>query len=240
METFALQDPDRDSTAAPAAGVCQVDTMTTTSPSGRSTPTLCGLEAGQHMYIDAGTGATDTSTVTFALNAAGTATSADRLWSIKVSQIPCDEGYEAPTGCLQYYTGLSGQVWSFNFLNSANPQYLVGTYDVCIRKEAGYCSVCWQESSSTNSFKTDTTAAIGTSTTANCDAAKARVFIFNSSVGGTGTPQDVYCGGALNPAMLCTSSSNKLTIDFVSPATGAAGSGDAQRGICLDYRQVPC
>ena len=71
----------------------QVDTFVVTTTTGRTEPTLCGSGAGQHMYIDAGAVSTDQVktinpvnirfchcivfqvTLTFSLNAGGTATS---------------------------------------------------------------------------------------------------------------------------------------------------------------------
>ena len=94
----------------PVSGTCEVDTFTVTTTTGRTVPTLCGqLAAGQHMFIDAGLTGTDQVTLSFALNVGGTAVAADRTWSIKVNQIPCNmRGQnQAPNGCLQYFTGNS-------------------------------------------------------------------------------------------------------------------------------------
>lgn len=61
--------------------------------------------------------------------------------------------YSAPSGCLQYYTGLSGIVTSFNYDESANPRFPdIGTrqmantkYGVCVRMAMGYCSIEWSQ-----------------------------------------------------------------------------------------------
>ena len=46
---------DRSSSTAPVAGTCATDTYTITTTQGRNNyPTLCGLQTGQHQYIDAG------------------------------------------------------------------------------------------------------------------------------------------------------------------------------------------
>ena len=54
--------------------------------------------------------------------------------------------------------------------------------------------------------------------------------------------KDLYCGGALNPAYICSITSNKLTLSFVSPPAPVAlgGTGDAMKGFKLLYRQMPC
>ena len=48
---------------------------------------------------------------------AGTTTGAalSRQWAIAVYQLPCDQTIAAPADCLQYYTGVTGTITSFNF-----------------------------------------------------------------------------------------------------------------------------
>ncbi len=72
------------------------------------------------------------------------------------------------------------------------------------------------------------------------------MFIFNSAASLTSmlanqapSSFDVYCGQALFDGLACTRTSNRLTVDFVAPAVGTTG-GDGMRGVCLDYRQLPC
>ena len=44
----------------------------------------------------------------------------------------------APEGCLQFFTGIGGQVTSFNFLDGVNPIMIRNLlYSVCIRAEKG-------------------------------------------------------------------------------------------------------
>ena len=53
----------------------------------------------------------------------------------------------APSDCVQYFTGTSGNVQSYNF---AGGQLLQSQdYTNCIRTEEGYCSIQWKESSTT-------------------------------------------------------------------------------------------
>ena len=84
-----------------------------------------------------GTLASDTSTVSFSFSGASTA----RMWEVKISQIPCGSNYgwvnlfktllfetknnffnnfiffDRPrNGCLQYHTGLTGRMTTFNFI----------------------------------------------------------------------------------------------------------------------------
>ena len=86
------------------------------------------------MYVDVGEGSsTDAS-----LEALLTGTTTSRTWKIKVkskivnkldnfstsfylqvAQILCDSIVKPPIGCMQYHTGLTGQVRSFNFQTSS-------------------------------------------------------------------------------------------------------------------------
>lgn len=69
----------------------------------------------------------------------------------------------APNGCLMYYTGVSGTVRSFNYGSTPNiataMSGLTGTrqianhnYGICIRMEAGYCSIRWSQTADPYSF----------------------------------------------------------------------------------------
>ena len=56
--------------------------------------------------------------------------------------------FRAPTDCVQYFTGISGSVKSYNY---AGAQLLAGQrYNNCIRTEKGYCAIQWKESSTTS------------------------------------------------------------------------------------------
>lgn len=85
----------------------------TTPATGDSAPALCGVNNGLHMYLDAGFGDTSDLGIKAAFSTA--ATGDGRRWKIKVSQIPCGATYAPPPNCLNYFTGLSGLVKSYNF-----------------------------------------------------------------------------------------------------------------------------
>ena len=158
--------------------------------------------------------------------------------------VPATPKHQAEEGCRQYITGITGTVHSFNWNNVDSPQLLAGSYTVCVRREAGYCKLCWQATQDTNSFQTDSTISAGSSGTSDCTTSIARVFIPDSNIGGDRSlaTKDVYCGGALNPSYLCSVTSNKLVVDFVSPPAPvpAGGTGDTMRGFRLMFRQIPC
>ena len=65
-------------------------------------------------------------------------------------QYECDSPNLAPEGCLQYFTGISGNVSTFNWKTTDNandasyPNQISGlNYNICLRRESGYCGVEW-------------------------------------------------------------------------------------------------
>ena len=56
-------------------------------------------------------------------------------------QIPCDTDYTPPDNCLQYFTGISGTIQSFNYNAAAGPHLADQDQRVCIRPERGYCTI---------------------------------------------------------------------------------------------------
>lgn len=252
FESLELSDPLRTSVAAgPGAGTCVVDTLTFTASSGDSFGPLCGTESGNsHIYIDIGNQPGDNVAIKFSVNAGTPVSTADRFWSLRVVQIPCGGGgaskQQAHWNCRQWLTGVAGALQSFNWEDSSSPQWIASSYTACVRREAGYCGLCWRaDTSQTNSFQTDSTIAAGGSGTTSCPATIARVFIPDSNAAGGDravATKDLYCGGALNPAFLCSATSNQVHVSLVSPPAPAAagGTGDAQRGFRLLWRQLPC
>lgn len=52
--------------------------------------------------------------------------------------------FRPPNGCLQYHIGLSGQITTFNY-NALNDNHLPNQrYNICIRRELGFCCVQYQ------------------------------------------------------------------------------------------------
>ena len=86
--------------------------------SGTSLPTLCGSLDAQHMiYTPFPNFPARLSVVTD--QRAGSSSSVT-AWRIRVDQFECDSPVLAPEGCLQYYTGIVGNVSSFNWKTTAN------------------------------------------------------------------------------------------------------------------------
>jgi len=132
-------------------GACTTDTVTVTSPSGVNPPVICGTVTGSHMYVE--TGRSDTAaTVAIAIGAAA----GSRMWKIKITLLECNNPSKARADCLQYYTGKSGRMFSFNkeegMIQNQN-------YRICIRQEKGHCSMQVSEtnpgSTSPDSFQLD-------------------------------------------------------------------------------------
>ena len=73
-------------------------------------PIICGRNTGHHMYIDAGSGNSPTS-ITFI-----TTGNFERAFKMKITQIECGAVNRGVEGCLQYHTGVSGTISSFNFI----------------------------------------------------------------------------------------------------------------------------
>merc|ERR1711951_27659 len=78
----------------------------------------------------------------------GGSTSSTLKWNILAQQIPCTATYRAPTDCLQWFTGSTGTVYSYNHQGG---QFLNGMdYTNCIRTEDGFCGIEWKENSATS------------------------------------------------------------------------------------------
>jgi len=122
------------------ASRCLTDTFSVTNPTGGTPSPICGINSGEHMYIDSSDACND---LAFQLGqtAFGTGVS-QRQWSIKVTQYACDYPNLAPDGCTQYFFGSSGQsVKTYNFDGG---QHLANQdQNICIRRERGNCRICW-------------------------------------------------------------------------------------------------
>ena len=122
-------------------GTCLNDNFVVAPAEGPSPPLICGENTGQHMYVSLVNGCATVSA--FISSQVFT-----RRLSIKTSQILC--GSEPPQGCLQWLTGVSGMLSSFN--NGGTNTHLTGQdYTSCVRREQGYCSICW--AADTGSFQ---------------------------------------------------------------------------------------
>ena len=110
------------------------------SSDGPAAPIICGTNTGYHMLLEA---RDDCNKLTFTWTTTGT-----RTWNIHVMQIACTAKWKPPEGCLQYFTGTTGTISSYNYLGGTHLANQL--YSNCIRAERGYCSISYTSTSDTN------------------------------------------------------------------------------------------
>ena len=131
-------------TDGPRVGDCGYDSLTVTNPGGAAPPVICGYNSGQHMFVPA---STTCNTINIDIDTGKTSTT--RSWQIKVTQYECGDMMAPDQDCLQYHTSSSGSIATFNWDTSSttvsSSQYHLSTqsYDICIRRARGFCSVCF-------------------------------------------------------------------------------------------------
>jgi len=223
----------------PVDGVCggdqdEITVGQTTTDIGNGHTNLCGTLTGQHIYVE-NDGANPAATLTIATSDTVLA----RTWKILVRTIECDSPAKAPGGCLQYFTGTSGNVKSFN---SGDAGALLDDllYNVCIRREAGMCSYTVRQARSAASATPDAFSvgadAAGRVGLANC--AGAHIIIPNS---GTQAPE--FCGSVLTNTDSDTSASPVTGTGpqfQIRVVTTAANTGVEGTGFDLIYAQTVC
>lgn len=132
-------------TSSTTGGSCE-DSFAAAGQTGKNPPAICGTNTGYHMYVEFGTSSSDTVTLTNTFAALGLATA--KNYNILARQICCSDTWKAPTNCVQYFTGISGNVVSYNHQGNL---FLTGQdYTNCIRTEKGYCKIQWKEASATS------------------------------------------------------------------------------------------
>jgi len=244
-------------------GSCDQDTFTVTVNSGQKIPVICGSNQGQHIYVSVGNKGSDSATAVMAFSG----DSSSRQWEMKVSQIPCGS-YAPPDGCLQWNTGLTGRLTTFNYAATSSSHLGSQDYNICIRSEAGYCcvqyQVCPDESSNDSftlsAFKNMEAMRIATQDsecTSDYVTIAASSATCSRSAGANGNTR--YCGSYLGsdgqaatvtsmPICDCT---GPFTVGIYTDALNtdpgeasdrsiAANNQGTNRGVCLTYNQIPC
>lgn len=258
FESFTIEGPA--DTIETGGGAC-MDSFQATGTSGIATPIICGMNTGQHIYVEMGnSGSTDTAMLAFTFNGASTS----RTWEIKATQIPCGANYRQPEGCLQYHTELTGRFQTFNFADTTTPQHLANqNYGICIRQEDGYCcikySLCSDAMSYTLSHSADTGdgAMLDTNCVedylqipavqATCDQgpgilAHTKMCGGVVAANGNNVPFTLVDAGLVSLGSVCDCTAPFIA-QIVTDATAGAGADPetfVQRGICLEYKQIPC
>jgi len=156
FESFTLNNPVTVTTltsliavgagASSSLGKCAVDSFTVSAPGGKAPPSLCGVNTGYHMYVPA----SDSCNVLGSqFGSASTATTS--AFTIKVTQVECNSKTRAPDGCLQYFTGTTGTIETFNYNNLGGVLLTNQDYSACVRSERTMCTICYY--AETTSFK---------------------------------------------------------------------------------------
>eukprot|EP00093_Oithona_nana_P006559 06559.XXX_116884_118935_1 [CDS] Oithona nana genome sequencing. len=254
FETFTTVGPS--TTLETGGGEC-VDKLTFTVTSGQQIPELCGTLTGQHMYIEVGNDDSDK----VDMNMQFTNSDTTRKWDIKIAQLLCGASYVPPGGCLQYHTDDTGTIYNFNFQDTQGSHLRSQDYSICIRQSAGHCCVQYSVCSddfinfsfdNTEDYSTATaqTAKVGTS----CSDAFVAAQNYGDyiSILGSGSTCGDNTGSRYCGAKLSTVDDNKFNVpicDCSSPfmvgvhfddQVDTASDMAANRGFCLNYRQVPC
>ncbi|XP_018377834.1 PREDICTED: uncharacterized protein LOC108770662 [Trachymyrmex cornetzi] len=232
---------------------------------GNPVPTICGNNDGNHMYIDTGVGPTNPVTLTFVTSG----NSFSRSWKVRISQIRCSTIYRAEEGCLQYFTGVSGQIKSFNYDPMIGLQLSNQDYSICIRMERNFCGIQYmacsddaQEMMSTtlsttnqimrsNSFtltgNTQTTQIMSmTGTSCMTDWLSIPCATNLDRLPSTSmTCVDRLCGGTFNSETLNLNGSSVIStvkpFRLIFHTDSIEGPSDVgNRGFCLNYVQQPC
>lgn len=125
----------------------------------------------------------------------------------------------APSGCLMYYTDVTGTVRRFNYGVTASSemtsigatgtrQLVNNNYGICVAMAPGYCSIQWSQTaldSFTVSHDTEADSLILGTPAASVTGTNCRydfVIIPNPSVNGVPTNVDRFCGNGI-PTITC-------------------------------------
>merc|ERR1712183_1186490 len=227
------------------------DSFAVTGQTGKNPPTICGTNTGYHMYAEFGALATDSAQITLTYGTAGIST--EETFNILARQISCTATWRAPTDCVQYFTGASGNVKNYNF-----GQLLLGQYYTnCIRTEKGRCGILWKTSSTTSPdpflIAAPGTTAANAGTNPGNECPTGFVHIPGLSMDGINAIpvplglqafQSFMCGtiwgveGQTTAASL-VSRVQPFTVGVYSHATTAQPAATST-GFSLDYTQLPC
>uniref|UniRef100_A0A182K6E3 CUB domain-containing protein n=1 Tax=Anopheles christyi TaxID=43041 RepID=A0A182K6E3_9DIPT len=106
----------------------------------RTYPVLCGINTGQHMYLDIDRAYSHRLYLSAVFNS-----KQPRAFLVKITQL---KTHRAPASCLQFHDGVSGVLKSFNYDNSSvlvtnrKASYFNNlNYAICIRRHTMFCNV---------------------------------------------------------------------------------------------------
>merc|ERR1711936_1306819 len=231
-----------------ATGAC-TDALTVTTqarnPAAGFVPgALCGVLTGQHMYVDVNRAG---GAMAATININTVAAPGDRFWKILVQRIECNSPDLPPAGCLQFFTGLSGLITSFNGARMADAHQMIQNqqYRVCIKRGAGMCGVTYREADAAgqidsfglgpaNANPTPAAGNVGGPTGVAACAAATHQFITIQPIG-------KICGGVLSPLEGQAKTSPVTSNEFGLTVTAPSGlATQPASGFNLIYNQVAC
>ncbi|XP_055618232.1 uncharacterized protein LOC129763317 [Toxorhynchites rutilus septentrionalis] len=132
--------------APPVEGNCYEDQLIiSVQNSRRKYPIICGINSGQHLYLQI-----ERESSPFVYLTATSNSVHPKAFSIKITQLAFPQ---APQGCLQFFVTITGFIKSFNYDNHStvvtrrNPSYLNNlNYAICIMRVSNFCSVTFTNS----------------------------------------------------------------------------------------------
>ena len=166
-----------------------------------SSPVICGTNTGYHMIV---TAREDCNTMTHFWTGGST-----REWKIRISQISCTAEWRPPTDCLQWYTGTTGYIASFNYPGSyhlANQEYAI-----CIRAEQGYCSIAYTQVSTTGFQMSGQNPPSASAVGSSCTQDYIIIMQGGSCPAPDTTTNDRFCGNLLAESTGATSATSVCT-----------------------------
>jgi len=209
-----------------STGIC-TDSLTIGGPTGRNPMDLCGTATNQHIYVEQGRSTTAT-TLTFTIATGGT-------WKMKVTQIECYNLARANPDCNQWFTGLSGTFFSYNW---PTLPLQAKSHNFCFRQELGYCSIDFNQHmplTSPDSFAIDNTGTLS----------------YNSGTWGEGfidiTGNDIvsHISGDIFSENTANHASEPSTVrssagNYILAYNTLAATQAGETGFKLVWTQVPC
>ncbi|KAJ8982677.1 hypothetical protein NQ317_017667 [Molorchus minor] len=233
----------------PLNHICKYDQFIISG--GGPAPSICGNNIGNHIYVDAGSGTTNP----VILSVVTSGPTYERSWKIRILQIPCSANYKAEEGCSQYFTGVAGQILSFNYDPESGAQLSNQDYSICIRAERNFCGVHYSqcsdpgaENNRSQSFTLSgnsnnrVAAMIGSTGSSNFCQADYLIIPMATNVGrpvtGPLSSVDRICGGVLSADVTLTPTTVRTLVEMVwiidSDSVLRTSSRDSNNGVYAD------
>merc|ERR1712020_356488 len=226
-------------------------TVTGTAIPMNALPVVCGQNDGQHMYVEVGPADASTATLAFVFMNAAAAGGAmmmnpNRNFEIRVTQLECNSPVRPPPGCLQYPLGMTGMFQTFNFANAMSAHLQNQRYNICIRKNEGFCCVKYSECTLT--MGQATAFSIFRNVAAQVDSQCTLDYVTiagGSEACGAQMTFNRFCGDFLGTSAQKASGcicqcTNSFEVGITTDAAAMEAGAGQNRGVCLNYNQVAC